>query len=147
VQQFDLETGITTGITAQGSATFGSGIISFEHVGSGNYDDGSAFTLDLTGSTPAATGTATITIKYIVKVKTGTPKLTLKNAADSWIGGDAADTAGTGGIYQDLKAGEVADLVIKATGYTSAPKFAFQRNGDTNAFFIKIISVTVTAGT
>jgi hypothetical protein len=149
VQQFDLETGMTTGITTRGSATFGSGIISFAHVtAAGPYDDGAGFSIAATGATTAAT--CTITIKYICKVVSGAPKFTLKNglnAAEDWFGGDAT-AATAGGQYVDLKAGVVDELVLKGSGFTNpATGIGLQRNGDANGFYMKILSVTVAGAT
>jgi hypothetical protein len=91
---------------------------------------------------------STITIKYICNVKAGAAKFTLKKGIlddGSWFdtNGDATAGAAEGNQYQDLKAGEVADLVLKASGFTKPTTYCFQRNGDTNAFQMKIISVTL----
>jgi hypothetical protein len=135
---WDAAVGMTAGIAAQGSATFSGGILDFTHVGTGDYDDGALFTV----AAPGATSASTITIKYICKGVSGTPKLTLKNGG--WSTDLLTPNGGDCNWYPVLTKDVEATLVVKGSWYT-APTTGiwFQRNGDTNAFKIKIISVTV----
>jgi len=132
---FDLATGMTTGIEGQGSANFADGIIDL--TGSGS----ALFILTLPSAT-SASGTKVIKIKYICRVEAGDPKVTLKNGA--W--GDIATGNGTDGCnwYPTLTALAETTLELKEAWYTDATaKISFQRNGDTNFFKIKIISITL----
>jgi len=138
---WDAATGMTTGIVAEGSATFSGGIIDFTHVGSGASDDGALFKVDLPSAT-LSTGTKTITITYICQVTTGNPNITLKDG--KW--GNIATANGTDGCnwYPTLTKDVVTTLTLKEAWYANATStISFQRNGDTNAFKIKIIDVTV----
>ena len=133
---WDTVEGMKKGITAQNKGSFTNGIIDFTDT------SGSAlFTLALPCAT-AATGTKTIKITYICQVTTGNPDVTLKDGG--W--GAIATTNGTDGCnwYQTLTVNAVTVLELSEKWYTDATAtISFQRNGDTNAFKIKIISVTM----
>jgi hypothetical protein len=130
---WDAAVGKTTGISAQGSATFSGGIIDLSTTGSS-----ALFTVDAVG----ATSTSTITITYICTVTTGDPKVILKNGG--WTTDLLVANGGDCNWYPTLTKDAVATLVVKGNWYTNpATGIWFQRNGDTNAFKIKIISVTV----
>jgi len=131
---FDSAEGMTIGIEGQGSATFANGIIDLTDTSSS-----ALFIIAATG----ATSTSTITIKYICKAVTGEPKVILKNGG--W-GTDLLVANGTDGCnwYPTLTVDTEATLVVQGSWYTNpATDIWFQRNGDSNAFKIKIISVEI----
>jgi len=133
---FDTTVGKKENIAVQSKGAFADGVIDFTDT------TGSAlFTLELPSAT-SATGTRSIKIKYICQVTTGTPDITLKNGG--W--GDIETANGTDGCnwYPTLTKDAVADLVLKEAWYADeTEKISFQRNGDTNAFKLKIISVVM----
>jgi len=129
--------GITTGIGAQGSATFSAGVI-----GMGKKQGGSTlFTLDLPSAT-SKTGTKNITITYICKEVSPVASLTLKNGGWGSIDGPESEW------YPNLAVGSTATLVLPESWYADATsKISFQGNdyaagvtADTE-FYIKITKV------
>jgi hypothetical protein len=130
VQLFDLETGMTEGISVQNKVKFNGGILDFSDT------SGSAL---FTVAAKDATVKSTITIKYIVKPIAGSPEFIIKNP--SWS--DATGAADN--LFPTLEKGKVAEITVKGAGWTDpATQISFQRNHDSsNAFLMKIISVTV----
>jgi len=132
---FDLATGMTTGIGKQGDATFEGGIITFPGTGS------ALFTLDLPSAT-TATGSKVITITYICKSISGTPQLTLKDGG--WGSIATADGTDDCDWYPTLTPDVESTLVLKEGWYTDATStISFQASSDTAVTKIKIISVTL----
>jgi hypothetical protein len=135
---FDNATALKTGIAAQNKGTFDAttGIIDLTDV------SGSAlFTLNIPATTAA--GSKKIKITYACILTAGEPKITWKTP--SW--GDPPNKS----ILEDQNAIYVT-LIYNAVGTIEMPEgiydnattqIAFQRNGDTNAFKLKIISATV----
>jgi len=129
---FDTAVGMTTGIGAQGSATFADGIISMTAGSSALF----------TVAAPGATSTSTIKIKYICEVTTGEPKIILKNGG--WTTDILVGNTAESNWYPTLTADVESTLTVKGSWYTTPTTgIWFQRNGDSNFFKIKIISVTV----
>jgi len=130
---FDNAVGMTTGISIQGSASFSGGIIDLTDT------SGSAlFVIDLPAAT-ASSGTKTITITYICDLTTGDPKITVKDG-----GWSDPPNKGSYNIYPTLTVGAETTLEIPETIYAdNTASISFQRNGDGNAFKIKIISITM----
>jgi len=130
---FDEAVGMTTGIEAQGSASFEGGIIDLT-----NTTSSALFTITLPSAT-SVSGSKTIKVEYICKLVTGSPDVIWKTP--SW---SDPPNIGSNNIYPTLTVGVVSNLEMPETVYDDGTTtIAFQRNGDTNAFKIKIISVKV----
>jgi len=124
--EWDTAPGITSGIGVQGKAKITGDVIDLKDT-----SDSALFTLAI----PGATVLDTITIKYIVKVTTGEPKVTLKNP--DWSDASAPSQ------YITLTKDKADTLELKGAWYKNAANIAFQRNGDSNSFEIKILNVEV----
>jgi len=130
---FDTAVGMTTGIAVQGSATFAGGIIDLTDTSGSKL-----FTLNLPSATAVA-GSKVIKVEYIAKLVSGEPKVIWKNP--NWS--DPANK-GSNNIYPTLVVDTVATLEMPESAYADATaQIAFQVNGDSNAFKVKIISVKV----
>jgi hypothetical protein len=126
---FKQTPGMTTGISTQGAASFAGDVISFTKAGG-----------LLILETGAKTSTDTITIKYIVKLKSGTDaRLVLKDG-----GWNNSSTCTDADRYQDLVNGPATDLELKASWFPTPAKISFQFNEwpVKGEFQMKIISVT-----
>jgi hypothetical protein len=136
--------GLKTGIEGQNKATFDSetGIIDCTDVSGSKL-----IVVDVPAT--SATGTKMIIVNYACYLVSGEAKITLKNGA--W--GDPENCTGSGGtvnfeglsIYQTLSTTAIGTLLLPEAMYANGKeKISFQVNGDTNAYKLKLISVTMT---
>jgi hypothetical protein len=132
---FNDAVGMTTGIGAENKATFADGIIDLTDI-----TGSKLFTIVIPSAT-AVDGTKNITITYVCQLVDGAAKITLKDG--TW--GDPPNLTGSGvNQYPTLDTTAVSTLVIAEKIYAAGTtKISFQVNGDTNAFKLKIISVTM----